>query len=135
MNRIAVAGAVALALGTAPVAAQAQDATPLESLSQEQKDHGVETFKLLASAMQSDKVPESVKSVLMACMYENSVGKISETVDKVIAANPGKIDRAKPEQMVGVIAQVCGYKPDQSKAAEAPAKNAPAHSSAKPKGR
>ena len=137
MNRYAIAGAVALAVGAGP--AVAQQATPLTSLTQEQKDHGVETFRVLASAMQSPNVPEKVKSVLMGCMYENSVGKISEAVDGVIKDNPGKIDRTKPEQVVGVIARICGYEPDPA-AATAPAAPgaktpAPAPSTSKPKGR
>ena len=138
MNRYAIAGAVALAVGAGP--AMAQEATPLTSLTQEQKDHGVETFRVLASAMQSPNVPDEVKSVLMGCMYENSVGKISEAVDGVIKDNPGKVDRTKPEQIVGVIARICGYEPTAANAATpnakpaapAPAKPAP---SGAPKGR
>ena len=90
--------------------------------------------------MQSPNVPDEVKSVLMGCMYENSVGKISEAVDGVIKDNPGKVDRTKPEQIVGVIARICGYEPaaanaatpNAKPAAPAPAKPAP---SGAPKGR
>jgi hypothetical protein len=122
MNKYAIAGAVALAIGAGP--AVAQEATPLASLTQEQKDHGVETFRVLASAMQSTNVPDDVKSVLMACMYENSVGKISEAVDGVIKDNPGKVDRTKPEQIVGVIARICGYEPKAATSATPGAKPA-----------
>ena len=100
----------------APKAPAAQGA-----LTQEQKDHGVETFRLIASAMQSQNVPDDVKSVLMGCIYENPIGKISEATDKVIAANPGKVDRTKPEQMLSVIAQICGYEPPKDAATPAPA--------------
>jgi hypothetical protein len=81
------------------------------SLTKEQQEHGIRTFGLLASAMQSKNVPNEVKSVLMLCVYENSVGKISEAMDKVVAANPGKIDSAKPEEMLSLMAQICGYEP------------------------
>jgi len=117
MNTISMLGGAALALGMAGTPALAQDAKPLTSLTQVQKDHGVETFRIIASAMQSENVPNDVKSVLMGCMYENPIGKISETVDSALAANPGKIDRTKPEQMLGVIAQVCGYEPPAAGAA------------------
>jgi hypothetical protein len=124
MNKYAFAGAAVLLVGTlqSPALAQSKQATPLASLTQEQKDHGVETFQLLASAMQSPNVPEKIKSVLMGCMYENSVGQISEAVDGVIKDNPGKIDRTKPEQVVGVIARICGYTPDETAPSAAPGK-------------
>ena len=111
MLRIALFGAAGLALGTAGSVAFAQNATPAPKLTDAQKEHGIETFRLIASAMQSQNVPDDVKSALMGCIYENPVGKISDTVDNALAANPGKVDRTKPEQLLGVIAQVCGYEP------------------------
>ncbi|HEY7808114.1 MAG TPA: hypothetical protein VIC34_13025 [Croceibacterium sp.] len=140
MNRTLVLGTAALALVATHAPARAQGAKPLTTLTQEQKDHGVETFRLIASAMQSENVPSDVKSVLMGCMYENPIGKISETVDSALAANPGKIDRTKPEQMLSVIAQVCGYEPPATgtaapgKAPAAPGKP-PAAPAGRPKGR
>jgi len=133
-------GGAALALGMIGTPALAQGAKSPPALTQEQKDHGVETFRLIASAMQSENVPNDVKSVLMGCMYENPIGKISETVDSALAANPGKIDRTKPEQMLSVIAQVCGYEPPATgtaapgKAPAAPGKP-PAAPAGRPKGR
>jgi hypothetical protein len=123
MNRIIVTGVATLAFATAS-AVSAQTPAPSARLTDEQKEHGIETFRLIASAMQSQNVPNDVKSALMGCVYENPVGKISDTVDNAIAANPGKIDRSKPEQMLGVIAQICGYEPPAQGAAPAPG-NAP----------
>jgi hypothetical protein len=112
MLKIAFLGTTALALTTFGGVAFAQTTTPSapsSQLTEEQKQHGIETFRLIASAMQSQNVPNDVKSALMGCVYENAVGKISDTVDSALAANPGKVDRAKPEQMLAVIAQICGY--------------------------
>ena len=113
MKRIVMTGVAALAFATAASAVSAQDVTPTPApkLTDAQKEHGIETFRLIASAMQSQNVPDDVKSALMGCIYENLVCKISDTVDNALAANPGKVDRAKPEQLLGVIAQVCGYEP------------------------
>mgnify|MGYP001546404636 CR=1 FL=1 len=124
-----VAGALALAAPHAPAFAAVQkapakaapspaakplaDAPPTE----EQQEHGVQTFGLIASAVQSKNVPDDLKAVLMQCVYGNSVRKISDGLDKVIAANPGKIDRTKPEQMLSVLARICGYEPPATPAA------------------
>jgi hypothetical protein len=129
MKKFVGFGTVALALALAQAPAVAQDAKPAAPLTEDQKNHGVETFRLLASAMQSQNVPDDVKSALMGCMYENAIGKISQTVDSVIAANPGKIDRAKPDQMLGVIAQICGYEPKAGAATAPAAKSTPPRSS------
>jgi hypothetical protein len=124
MNRIALTVAV-LGLGglgalPSPVFAQADAAA--RPLTEEQQDHAIETFRLLASALQSDKVSNEIKSVLMGCIYSNPLGNISEAVDKVIAANSGKIDRSKPDEVLGIMAGVCGYRPQG--AGEAPAQKA-----------
>ena len=134
MKKFVGFGTVALALALAQAPAAAQDAKPAAPLTEDQKNHGVETFRLLASAMQSQNVPDDVKSALMGCMYENAIGKISQTVDSVIAANPGKIDRTKPDQMLGVIAQICGYEP-KAGAATAPAPKSTPPRSSNSKGR
>jgi len=118
----------------APAAKAAPGAVPL---TQEQQDHGVQTFGILASAMQSNNVPNDVKAVLMACVYDNSIGNISQTVDKVLAANPGKIDRTKPDQMLSVMAQICGYEPkaDAAAGSATPTPKATTPPATTPKGR
>jgi hypothetical protein len=115
----------------APAAGAAPKAVPL---TQEQQDHGIQVFGILASAMQSANVPNEVKSALMSCVYDNSVGSISQTVDKVLEANPGKVDRTKPDQLLSVIAQICGYEP-KAGAAAAPAPKATTPPASTTKGR
>jgi hypothetical protein len=77
-------------------------------------------FQVLMSALHSDKVEAPIKSALFACIYENSMGKISQAVDGVITANPGKIDKTNPTQVLGVMSGVCGYRPPAAGAAPAP---------------
>ncbi len=129
MMKTAVIGAALLLGLQAPVAAQTAANAPI---SQAQQAHAVQNFAVLASAMQSDKVPEGVKAALMGCIYSNKLETIGDAIDKLIAANPGKIDREKPEDLLSAMVAVCGYKGD----AAAPAANAPAKPPAgAPKGR
>ena len=78
-------------------------------------------FQVLMSALHSDKVEPTIKSALFACIYENSMSKITQAIDGVIKANPGKIDEKNPTQVLGVMAGVCGYKPPAAGAKPAPA--------------
>jgi hypothetical protein len=60
----------------------------------------------MASAMRSDKVDDDVKSALMGCIYSNSLATISDAMDKLIVANPGKLDRTKPDDLLNAQAAV-----------------------------
>lgn len=123
MKRVA-AGAVALLLAGPPGPAFAQT-TASAPISQEQQEHAVQNFAVLASAMQSDKVPEDVKAALMGCIYSNKLETIGGAIDKLIAANPGKVDRAKPDDLLSAMVAVCGYKPAATPAPAAPPAGAP----------
>jgi len=101
-----------------PAAAKSAAAKPVAAssaassgLSTEQRDHAIQDFGVMASAMRSDKVPDDVKSALMGCIYENSLGKISTAIDKVSVDNPGKVDRKNADSVLGAMAAVCGYQP------------------------
>jgi hypothetical protein len=108
-----------------PAAASSVDS---ESLSAQQRDHAIQDFGVMSSAMRSDKVPDDVKSALMGCIYANSLGKISTAIDKVSADNPGKVDRKNADSVLGAMAAICGYQPSAS----APAAPAPSAPPAKP---
>ncbi|MEE4450151.1 hypothetical protein [Novosphingobium resinovorum] len=82
--------------------------------------HAMLYLKVLISGLQSDKVEEPVKGALVGCLYDNSLGKITESMDKVIAENPGKISRENPSQVLSVMAQICGFKPTAAAGAAAP---------------
>jgi hypothetical protein len=122
MKKLAIAAAALLFSG--PAFAQA---TAPSAISETQQQHAVQDFAVLASAMQSDKVPEDVKAALMGCIYSNKLETISTAIDKLIAANPGKVDRAKPDDLLSAMVAMCGYKPSATApGAKAPAAKPPA---------
>lgn len=77
-------------------------------------------LKVLISGLQSEKVEGPIKGALVGCIYNNSLEKISESMDKVIAENPGKIHRDNPTELLSAMVAICGYKPAAA-AAGAPA--------------
>ncbi|WP_156135440.1 hypothetical protein [Novosphingobium malaysiense] len=78
-------------------------------------------LKVLISGLQSEKVAQPMKGALVGCIYNNSLGKITESMDKVIAENPGKIDKDNPSELLSVMVRICGYNP-QDAASDNPAK-------------
>ena len=117
MKKLTIAAAALLFSGSA--VAQTTASNPISATEQQ---HAVQNFAVLASAMQSDKVPEDVKAALMGCIYSNKLETIGTAIDKLIVANPGKVDRTKPDDLLSAMVAVCGYKPS----ATAPAPKAPA---------
>ncbi len=83
-------------------------------------------MRVLISAMGSEKVEAPVKDALFQCLYQNDFAKISDAVAKVIAQNPNKIAKRDPDQILGVLAGICGYRPKAAAGAAAPAPAAPA---------
>jgi hypothetical protein len=121
MMAFARSGAMVLALSLAIVQpaemANAQSAKPQARPSKARLESAAANLRIILSALQSDTVPQPVKDALFGCIYQNSLSKITDGVEKVLAANPGKVDRKNPTQMLGLIAGTCGYRP-----ANAPAK-------------
>lgn len=113
-SRRRIAALVALTLMAAPGQVMAQGASPAVKPSAAQKQAAVFNLRVLIGALQSDKVDNQAKAALIGCLYDNSLRKISDAVDKVIAANPGKINRTNPDQILSVIVGVCGYRPAPS---------------------
>jgi len=139
MMKVSIAAAVALLSVThAPAFAQAK-APAAPALTEAQQTHAVQDFAILASAMRSDKVGDDVKSALMGCIYSNDLQTISTAIDKLIAANPGKVDRAKPDELLSAMVAVCGYRPGSATpaaGAQTPPPGTPkASPSGTPKGR
>ena len=134
MMKRAALGAAALLLSglTGPAFAQTTANAPI---SQADQEHAVQNFAVLASAMQSDKVPEDVKAALMGCIYSNKLETISTAIDKLIAANPGKVDRAKPDDLLSAMVAVCGYKPSAQPSAKPSTTPPGAPPAGAPKGR
>jgi len=102
----------ALAMGLFPAVLHAQ-AGP----SKAQLANAAFVLRVMSSALQSDEVEQPVKNKLFECLYSNSLSQISAATDKVIAGNPGKVNRKDPSQMLAVIAGTCGYRPAAAKPA------------------
>ncbi|AOR76261.1 hypothetical protein LH128_04614 [Sphingomonas sp. LH128] len=125
---LAIAGTSSVAYAAAPKAAAKSAAKPAAAApagGDSQAQHAMLYLKVLISGLQSDKIEEPVKGALVGCIYDNSLGKITESMDKVIAENSGKISRDNPSELLSVMAQICGYKPTAPAAGTAPAKPAP----------
>jgi len=90
-----------------------------------QVEHAMLYLNVLVSGLQSDKVDQPIKGTLVGCLYDNSLGTITTSMDKVIEENPGKISRENPSQLLGVMARICGYTPPAGAVAPAPAGKAP----------
>ena len=108
MFRLATAPVLALSVClSAPLLAQAKPAP-----SQAQLQRAAENFRIMVGALQSDKVPQAVKSILFTCSYGNPFSKISEGTDKLIADK--KLDRKNPTQVLSAMAAVCGFRPEMA---------------------
>ncbi|MBB4856837.1 hypothetical protein HNO88_000134 [Novosphingobium chloroacetimidivorans] len=112
----------------APAAkAPAKPAAAASGQQAEVQQHAVLYLKVLISGLQSDKVDAPAKSALVGCIYNASLGKITESVDKLIAENTDKVSRDNPSQVLSAILAVCGYTGSgNAAAAGTPAPGAPA---------
>ena len=109
-----MAAALAFGASSAPAATPAKASAKASVAPDKAKvDDAMLYLKVLIGGLQSDKVEQPVKGALVGCLYNNSLGKISESMDKVIAENPGKIHRDNPSELLGVMARICGYQPQQ----------------------
>ena len=135
MKKIVFTAATLLLAGMhTPAFAQAK-APVKPTLTEEQQTHAVQAFAVMASAMRSEKVGNDVKSALMGCIYSNKLETISTAIDKLIAANPGKVDRAKPDDLLSAMVAVCGYKPSAQPSAKPSTTPPAAPPAGAPKGR
>jgi hypothetical protein len=114
MARFALAlaiGALALAPATAQAQAAKKPAAPVATPNKAQLERAAANLRVYVSALQSDKIPEAVKTVLFLCVYSNPFKEISEGTDKALAAK--KASNTDPNMVVGAMAAVCGFKPGQ----------------------
>jgi len=118
-SAVALAATPAIAAPAAKPAAKPAATAAAAAPAQAQVQDAMLYLKVLISGLQSDKVEQPVKSALVGCLYDNSLGKITDSMDKIIAANPGKIHRDNPSELLSVMAQMCGYKPAGAPAAAA----------------
>jgi len=111
MHRYTPAALCLLAMISAPVQAQAAPTPPNKA----QLEAAALRFKVMYSALAAPKIEAPVKNALFGCIYQHSMSEISAKMDQAIAANPKvKIDKSNPEQILGVMAAVCGFKPQNA---------------------
>lgn len=110
------AGALLLTGIHGPAVAQEAQVRQAQPASPEFQKRAVENLRVLISGLQSEKIETEIKDVLVACLFANSLGEISEAVDKAIEANPERFDRSNPNQLLGVMVGVCGYQPPEQPA-------------------
>ena len=111
-----------LCLAASPALAQEvkqQPAAKEPSVAEQQ--HTLEYLKVLISALQSDKVEEPVKGALVGCLYGNSLRTIGLAMDEAISKAPASFSRTDPNNLLGLMAHVCGYKPEPGAVAGSPA--------------
>ncbi|HWJ68846.1 MAG TPA: hypothetical protein VNS79_02185 [Sphingobium sp.] len=115
MARLSILLACALA-GAIPASAlaQAKSTPPAAVPSKAEIDRAASNFRVFLSALQSDKIPEVVKSALFACIYANTFSQISTNTDKLLTDR--KLDKADHNHVISAMAAVCGVRPGQAPA-------------------
>lgn len=100
-----------LAATTIAVPAIAQDAPAAPVMpTAAQVQLAAQHYSIIAGALQSDELPDSVKSQLFVCLYSASMQTISENVTEVIAQNP-QLSADNPQHVQAAIGAVCGVQP------------------------
>ncbi|TCM22273.1 hypothetical protein EDF56_101960 [Novosphingobium sp. PhB165] len=108
-----------------PAAASAAKPAPQPAAPPPEVQHALLYLKVLISGLQSDKVDEPVKGVLVGCLYNNSLSRISTAMDKVIADNPEKVHRDKPDEMLSAMVAICNHSAQAAPGQAAPGQPAP----------
>jgi hypothetical protein len=76
-------------------------------------------LKVMISALQSDTLEQPIKGAIVGCLYGESLGDITSNMSKLIAQNPGKVNRDNPSQVLSALLAVCGYRAEDAPAAGA----------------
>jgi hypothetical protein len=94
--------------------------------SREEVENASRTLAAMIGGLQSDKVPEQVKSALFACIYRAPLAEISVRTTQMLIQNKDKLNASNTTDRLSAVAAVCGVR-------EAPPGAAPA--AKKPQGR
>jgi len=93
----------------APAAAQEQQQAPGDDATTQK---AYQNLSLAFSAIGAEQLDDRVKNVLASCMVENSMRTITQAMDEVMAENPERFDRANNNEMLSLMAGVCGLQPE-----------------------
>lgn len=111
-----------------PATSAAADAKPPQ-----QVQDAMLYLKVMISALQSETLEQPIKGAIVGCLYNATLGTITENMTKLMAQNPGKVSRDNPTQVLSALLAVCGY--NASEAAAQPGGTAPAAKPTAPAGR
>nr|WP_317893263.1 hypothetical protein [uncultured Sphingomonas sp.] len=129
---LAAAAALVLSPGASAQKANSGAAKPAAAKpaagqpSREEVENASKTLAAMIGGLQSEKVPEQVKSALFACIYRAPLAEISLRTTEMLNKNKDKLDASNTTDRLSAVAAVCGVR-------EAPPGAAPA--AKKPQGR
>lgn len=129
---LAAAAALVLSPGASAQKAKSGAAKPAAAKpaagqpSREEVENASKTLAAMIGGLQSEKVPEQVKSALFACIYRAPLAEISLRTTEMLNKNKDKLDASNTTDRLSAVAAVCGVR-------EAPPGAAPA--AKKPQGR
>ncbi|MBB3910416.1 hypothetical protein [Sphingomonas desiccabilis] len=129
---LAAAAALVLSPGASAQKAKSGAAKPAAAKpaagqpSREEVENASRTLAAMIGGLQSDKVPEQVKSALFACIYRAPLAEISLRTTQMLNQNKDKLNASNTTDRLSAVAAVCGVR-------EAPPGAAPA--AKKPQGR
>lgn len=129
---LAAAAALVLSPGASAQKAKSGAAKPAAAKpaagqpSREEVENAFKTLAAMIGGLQSEKVPEQVKSALFACIYRAPLAEISLRTTEMLNKNKDKLNASNTTDRLSAVAAVCGVR-------EAPPGAAPA--AKKPQGR
>lgn len=120
---LALCVAATPALAAAPAAKAKPKAAPTAAVeppaSEDKVKNAMLYLKVLISGLESKNVDQPAKGALVGCLYKNSLGTITDSMDKAIAANSGKIHRDNMNELLSAMVMICGYNPSEAAAVKA----------------
>ncbi|MFV0625169.1 hypothetical protein ACBY01_14315 [Sphingomonas sp. ac-8] len=105
----------------APAAAKPAAGQP----SRAEVENASQTLSTMIGGLQSDKVPEQVKSAIFACIYRAPLAEISRRTTALLEQNKAKLNASDPTDRLSAVAAVCGVREAPPGAASAPASKKP----------
>ncbi|WP_260923621.1 hypothetical protein [Novosphingobium sp. 9] len=116
----ALAAAPAKKAAAKPAAHAPAASLPQPPASEAEVKNAMLYLKVLISGLESKNVDQPAKGALVGCLYNNSLGKITHSMDEVIRQNPEKIHRENMSELLSAMVMICGYNPAEAKSGAAP---------------
>jgi hypothetical protein len=78
--------------------------------SREEVENASKTLAAMIGGLQSDKVPEQVKSAIFACIYRAPLAEISVRTTEMLNKNKDKLNASNTTDRLSAVAAVCGVR-------------------------